>query len=295
MHSGIGPKAQLEKFGIPVIQDIPAIGQGLRDHAFVPLAYARAGGDTDRASFYGDKQAMADALDQWKKDGTGPWAKFACELPIGWFKLDALAASAEFQALPEAEKAYLRDPTVPHYELLSHFPIHWFVPGFPDAALNYSCLLVFLYNAQSRGAATLQSADPAAPLRFDPRFLAAPFDRRAAVESLRDAYRLVRHEAYAQNTVATIAGPADLSDDALLDYWRQNISSSWHMSGTLKMGRRGDADAVVDNEFRLLGFEGLRVADMSVVPIIANCHTQSVAYLTGLTCGEKLIAEYGLA
>ncbi|KAI1761308.1 GMC oxidoreductase [Hypoxylon sp. FL1150] len=293
MHSGIGPKAQLEEFGIPVVQDVPAIGQGLKDHAFVPLAYARATGDASRAAFYGDQAAMAAALEQWKADGSGPWAKYGCEMPIGWFKLPSLVASPEFQALPESERAFLNDPTVPHYELLSHFPLHWFLP-FPAAALNYSCLLVFLYNAQARGEVTLRSADPDAPLRFDPKFLSTAFDRRAAVEALRDAYRVVRHETYVKDNVATIAGPKGESDEELLEYWRQSIGSSWHMTGTVKMGRPGDADVAVDNNFRLVGFRGLRVADMSVVPIIMSCHVQAVAYLTGLTCAEKLIAEYEL-
>ncbi|KAI2473843.1 GMC oxidoreductase [Annulohypoxylon bovei var. microspora] len=295
MHSGIGPKAQLEKYGIPVVQDVPAIGQGLRDHMFVPLVYQRTAGETDRPSFYGDKEAMASALEQWKKDGSGPWAKFSCELLIGWFKLAHLAELPEFQALPEAERNYQNHPTVPSYEIITHFPIHWFIPDFPDSSLNYSCLLVFLFNAQSRGEVTLQSADPDAPPRIDPKFLSTPYDQRIAVEVLKEAHRFTRSEGYARDTVATIAGPAGDSDAELLEYWQQGISSSWHMTGTVKMGPPGSADAVVDKDFRLIGIDGLRVADMSVVPILASCHVQIVAYLTGLTCAEKLIAEYDLA
>ncbi|KAI8966129.1 putative GMC oxidoreductase [Daldinia sp. FL1419] len=295
MHSGIGPRAQLEKYGIPVIKDVLAIGQGLRDHMFIPIAYTRAEGTTDRASFYGSKKAMADALEQWKKDGSGPWAKYGCQLPIGWFKLDKLLASQEYQDLPAEEKALINDPTIPHYELLSHFPLHWFIPDFPDSNLNYSTLLVFLFNAQSRGEITLQSEDPDAAPRIDPKFLATAFDRRAAIEALRDALQFVKSEGYARDTVSTITGPASESDEDLLEYWRQAIGSSWHMTGTVKMGPPDSADAAVDHDFRLIGFSGLRVADMSVVPVLASCHVQAVAYLTGITCAEKLIAEYNLA
>ncbi|KAI1075857.1 hypothetical protein F5B20DRAFT_367830 [Whalleya microplaca] len=295
MHSGIGPKAQLEQFNIPVVQDNQLIGQGLRDHKFTPLVYTRAEGATKRREFYGDKKVMDEALEQWKKDGTGPWAKFACELAVGWFKLDKLVASKEFNDLPADEQNYLSKPTVPHYELLTHFPIHWFIPGFPDSALNYSCLLVFLYNAQSRGEVTLQSSDPNVPLKFDPKFLSDPFDRRVAIEALRDALRFADSEGYAKDNVATLAGPAGRSDEELLEHWRQTISSSWHMTGTIKMGKPGDADAAVDSDFRLLGFDNLRVADMSVLPVLGSCHVQAVAYVTGITCAEKLIAEYDLA
>ncbi|KAI1503591.1 hypothetical protein F5X99DRAFT_374886 [Biscogniauxia marginata] len=295
MHSGIGPRDQLEQFNIPVALDQPAIGQGLRDHMFCPLVYTRKEGSTARGSFYGDQAAMDAALEQWRRDGSGPWSKFACELGIGWFKLPGLEATPEYAALPPAERAYLSRPTVPHYEIATHFPIHWFVPGFPAENLNCLCLVVFYYNAQSRGAVTLRSADPDAPLRFDPRFLAEAFDRRVAVGALREALRVARHEDCARDTVAQVVGPEGDSDEDLLEYWRQSVASSWHMTGTAKMGRAGDADAAVDADFRVRGVEGLRVADMSVVPVLPSCHIQAVAYVTGVTCAEKLVKEYGLA
>ncbi|KAJ4016307.1 hypothetical protein NW752_003430 [Fusarium irregulare] len=294
MHSGIGPASQLSQFNIPVIKDVPRIGQGLRDHMFTPLVYTRKEGDTARKPFYGDQKAMDEALQQWRQDGTGPWTKFACELGIGWFKLDKLVKSEEFKALPQQEKEYLMKETVPHYEILTHFPIHWFIPQFPDCNLNYSCILVFYYNSQSQGEVTLQSSDPNVPLKFDPKFLSTPFDRRAAIESLRDAFRLVKHEDYVKNNVDTMVGPVGDSDEELLAHWRATISSSWHMCGTTKMGKKDDPEAVVDSDFKVIGFEGLRVADMGVVPVLASCHIQSVAYVTGMTAAEKLIAEYDL-
>ncbi|RFU74908.1 hypothetical protein TARUN_7326 [Trichoderma arundinaceum] len=278
MHSGIGPRGQLENFGISVIKDMPAIGQGLRDHMFCPLVFKRKDSDTSRALFYGNQHAMDDALEQWKQDGSGPWTKFACELGIGWFKLDKLVASEEFEALSPDEQTYLNKETIPHYEILTHFPVHWFIPQFPQDSLSYSCLLVFYYNAQSRGEVTLQSANPDVPLKFDPKFLSSPFDRRAAIESLRDALRLTKHDSYAKDNIATIAGPEDESDE-----------------GTVKMGKPQDADAVVDNKFRVMGMKNLRVADMSVVPVLASCHVQSVAYVTGMICAEMIIEEYGLS
>ncbi|KAL2150564.1 hypothetical protein VTH82DRAFT_7127 [Thermothelomyces myriococcoides] len=294
MHSGIGPKEQLEKYNIPVVHPCSAIGQGLRDHAFVPLVHSRKEGSTDRASFYGNQAAMDAALEEWKQHGTGPWTKFATEMGIGFFKSDAITSSAEFKALPEEEQRYLNSETVPHYEVFTHFPIHWFLPNFRKEDLNYSCLLVFLYNAQARGSVTLQSSDPNAPLRFDPNFLAHPFDRRSAIEALREMLRFTKTEAYAKDTVAAIAEPPSDSDDDLLAYWRQTVGSSWHMTGTVKMGKPGDSDAAVDSSFRLVGVERLRVADMSVVPVLASCHVQAVAYITGATCAEKLVKEYDL-
>lgn len=295
MHSGYGPEAQLKKFNIPVVQNAQNVGQGLRDHMFSPLVFTRAEGSTSRASFYGDEKVMQEALEQWKKDGTGPWAKYACEGGIGFFKLDNVTTSKEFQDLPADEQRYLTSETVPHMEVITHFPMHWFIPNFPKENLDYHCMLAFLYNAQSRGEVTLQSSDPNVPLLFDPKFLAHPFDQRAAIESLRAVLTVANSEAYSKDSIAQLAGPKSSSDEDLLAYWRETISSSWHMTGTLKMGKPGDADAVVDPSFRVTGLKGLRVADMSVVPVLANCHIQAVAYVTGVACADKLIEEYGLA
>ncbi|KAI1337491.1 hypothetical protein F5Y15DRAFT_390578 [Xylariaceae sp. FL0016] len=294
MHSGIGPASQMQKYDLPVVADMPMIGQGLRDHMFCPLVYSRAEGSTTRGAFYGDESAMTSALEQWRKDGTGPWSKYACELGIGWFKLPHLEETKEFRDLPASEQAYLSKPTVPHYELLTHMPIHWFIPNFPAENLNCSCLLVFYYNSQARGEVTLQSADPKVPCAFDPKFLSTPYDRRVAVDAMRQAFRLARHEGYAKDSLKLLAGPAGDSDEDLLNYWRATIGSSWHMTGTVKMGKKGDADAAVDSDFRLMGFDGLRIADMSVVPLLASCHVQAVAYVTGMTCAEKLAQEYDL-
>jgi choline dehydrogenase-like flavoprotein len=295
MHSGIGPKEHMEKFNLPVVKDIPAVGQGLRDHMFCPLVYTRKEGNTARAPFYGDQAAMDAALEQWRKDGTGDWSKFACEVGIGFFKSDRVIESEEFKALPAEEQAYLTKETVPHYEILTHFPVHWFIPDFPKENLNYSCLLVFYMNAQARGQVTLQSADPNVPLKHDPKFFSEPFDRRVAIEALRDALRFTKSEGYAKNTIAMMAGPKGDSDEDLIAYWEQTLSSSWHMTGTVKMGKPGDLDAAVDSDFRVMGIDNLRVADMSVVPVLPNCHVQAVAYVTGATCAEKLVAEYNLA
>ncbi|KAJ5379167.1 hypothetical protein N7509_012286 [Penicillium cosmopolitanum] len=296
MHSGIGPAAQLQQHNIDIVQDTPAVGQGLRDHCFVPMVNTRTDTSTDRKAFYGSQSAMDAAKKEWEESGTGPWAKFACELGIGWFKLtEQLTSTPEFRALPADEQKYLLQETVPHYEIITHFPIHWFIPDFPTEALNYSCLLVFLFNAQTRGEVTLQSPDPDTPLLFNPKFLAHPFDRRLAIEALRDSFRVAKHKSYTKDNVAELAMPKGESDEDLLEYWRQNISSSWHMTGTVKMGKNGDADAVVDPDFKVIGIENLRIADMGVVPVLVNAHVQAVAYVTGATCAEKLIKEYGLA
>ncbi|KAJ5433563.1 uncharacterized protein N7458_012719 [Penicillium daleae] len=266
MHSGIGPAAELTKFNIPVIHDLPAIGQGLKDHPFTPFLVARNPETNDRNAFYGDPEAMAAGMKQWEKDGTGPWTRYGGQIANGWFKSDRITASEEFKALPDQM--------------------------FQD--YSYKGLAVFLMNQQSIGEVRLKSSDPDVPLLFDPHFLEHPFDLRACIEMYKHLLELTDHPAFAKDTIATLMQPASRSDEDILQFVKNNVSSTFHMTGTVKMGKEGDESAAVDTSFRVFGIENLRIADMSVVPVLTNNHTQATAYVTGATCADVLIRDYGL-
>lgn len=153
---------------------------------------------------------------------------------------------------------------------------------------------VFLMKEQSSGEVRLQSSNPDDPLLFNPKFLSHPFDRRAGIEILRDALQVTKHESFQKDTVAPMIVPPSESDDDLFEFWKNTVGSVWHIVGTFKMGRPGDADAAVDSRFRLFGIENLRVADMSVVPVLLSTHLQVPAYMIGMTCAEVLVKEYDL-
>ncbi|KAL2849928.1 hypothetical protein BJY01DRAFT_210262 [Aspergillus pseudoustus] len=294
MHSGLGPASHLEEFKLPVLVDIPAIGQGLRDHPFTAMTFARDPATNDRNAFFKSQPAMDAAQKQWETDSTGPWARHGAELMMGYLKSEAAVASPEYKRLPEEVKAFLSKPTIPHYELISNAPMHMLAPPelFPD--FSYVSVLVFLMNMQSVGEVKLQSSDPVVPLLFNPNLLAHEFDRRVIIEGMREVLIATKHEAFAKDTVSTLMGPASESDEDLLEYFKNTCVTAWHMTGTVKMGKAGQKDAAVDKRFRVLGVEGLRAADMSVVPVLTNNHTQATAYVVGATCAEVLIKEYGL-
>ncbi|KAJ5087177.1 hypothetical protein N7456_010793 [Penicillium angulare] len=293
MHSGIGPTGELNKFNIPVIQDLPAVGQGLKDHPFAPIMLMRSPESNDRNSFYGSEEAMDAALTQWNKDNTGPWTQYGCQVSCGWFKSEKVTSSQEFKDLEASVQQFMKKETIPQYEIIAGFPVHLVFPGtFQD--YSYVCLVAFLMNEQSSGEVRLQSSNPDDPLLFDPKFLTHPFDQRAVVEIYKHLLEATRHPSFAKDTVATVLAPESDSDEDILEFWRNNGSTSWHMTGTVKMGKEGDADAAVDKRFRVIGIDNLRVADMSVVPVLTNNHTQATAYVTGVTCADVLIREYGL-
>ncbi|KAL4862383.1 hypothetical protein BDV12DRAFT_178883, partial [Aspergillus spectabilis] len=293
MHSGLGPADQLTKFNIPVVKDIPAIGQNLQDHALAPVMFLRSPSTNTRNAFFGDESAKAAALEQWHKDKTGPWTLHNAQLMVGWLKSDTISASKEFANLPEEAKDILNRPTIPHYEICSHFPIHEIVPEW-GTEFSYLCFLAFLMNGQSRGEVTLQSSDPSVPLLFNPNFLAHEYDRRVSIEVMRELLAVTEREAFKKDTVALMLGPNSNSDEDILEHWKNVVGSSWHMTGTVKMGKKEDKDAVVDTKFGFRGVQGLRIADMSVLPRLTTGHTQAAAYVTGITAADVLIGKYGL-
>ncbi|KAL4877834.1 hypothetical protein BJY04DRAFT_197300 [Aspergillus karnatakaensis] len=293
MHSGLGPAEQLQKFNIPVVRDIPYIGQNLQDHALAPLMFLRTPSTNTRNAFFNSEEAKAAALEQWHVDKTGPWTLHNAQLMVGWLKSDTVSKSPEFTNLPQETKQMLNRPTIPHYEICSHFPIHEIVPEW-GTEFSYICFLAFLMNGQSRGEVTLQSADPTVPLLFNPNFLSHEYDRRVCIEAMRELKAVTDKEAFAKDTVAMMLGPKSDSDEDILEHWRNVVGSTWHMTGTVKMGKDSDKEAVVDTRFRLKGFEGLRVVDMSVVPVLTTGHTQATAYVTGITAAEVLAKEYSL-
>ncbi|KAJ5771604.1 hypothetical protein N7520_002133 [Penicillium odoratum] len=293
MHSGIGPAAELDKFDIPVIQDLPAIGQGLKDHFFVPLILTRNPETCDRNKFYGSEPAMDAALAQWEKDRTGPWTRYGCQIACGWFKSDKVTSLKEFKDLPASVQEFMNKDTIPHWELISGFPVHYTIPQlFQD--YDYICLIALLMNEQSTGEVRLQSAKPDDPLLFDPKVLEHPFDQRAVIEIYKHLREVTRHPSFSKDTVSTLVAPESDNDEDILKFWKANVASAWHMTGTAKMGKEGDIHAAVDHRFRVFGVDNLRVADMSVVPVLTNNHTQATAYVTGATCADILIQEYGL-
>ncbi len=132
-----------------------------------------------------------------------------------------------------------------------------------------------LYLAEGRGELWLESADPHAAPSMDYHYLEEEWDRERLRECVRLCVSLLQHSAY-DNIIEEITAPtpADLETDEALDGWlRRNISTSYHISGTCKMGPANDPMAVVDQQLRVRGVSGLRVADASIMPNVVRANT----------------------
>ncbi|KAI4157202.1 MAG: hypothetical protein LQ342_008469 [Letrouitia transgressa] len=153
-------------------------------------------------------------------------------------------------------------------------------------------MAVACMGTQSLGQVTLRSKDPKEPALFDPSFLSHPYDRRVAIEAVREALAFLNSPTLAEHQDYIVDGPEDGSDEEILKFVKRNGISMWHMCGTVKMGKPDDRETCVDKDFKVVGLQGLRVVDMSVAPMLPHAHTQAIAYLVGETAAEKMVAEH---
>ena len=266
MHSGIGPADQLKAFGIPVVKVNEHVGQHLKDHQHITPTWARAEHTSTRQTYYRSKKLQVAARALWEADQTGPLAEIACVYPIGFPKLDTIFKTREFQKLPDEVKQHILKPTIPTYEfILNGVTAEYFMD--PDNTPAAATIFIFLMNLQSVGSVTLQSSDPKVPLLFDPNFFSHAYDRRLAIEATRDVLKVVNSPTFKKDTVGIISAPNSDSEEDILDFWRKTTSSTWHMTGTARMGK-DEHDAVVDKDLKVFGVDNLRIADMSVIPIL---------------------------
>ena len=124
----------------------------------------------------------------------------------------------------------------------------------------------------SRGEVALRSPLPTAKPRIINNFLATEEDRETMLAGMRLALEIAEQPAVRDIRVETIRAPASDSDDDIMAFVRANAQTNYHPVGTCAMG------SVVDAELRVLGLEGLRVADASVMPLIpgGNTHASTV-------------------
>lgn len=256
MHSGMGPSEQLQRFGIPVRVDLPGVGRNLMEHPMLWLHFATASATVLERLRY--DRAVTSAL-QWAATGQGLFATNCCAGHL----------------FARSDPAYDR-PDVQ----LSCFAVDknakpWF-PLLAKRAANGIGLMVQMIRPESRGRLELGSADPLAP----PRITLGLFEKAIDMTRMLGAIRLGR-ALFAQPALQRFApredvpGPQCTDRDSLEAFVRRTCGIGQHPVGTCRMGRDRDPLAVVDEQLRVHGVEGLRVVDASVMPTIPGGNTNA--------------------
>ncbi|HEU0221486.1 MAG TPA: choline dehydrogenase [Paracoccaceae bacterium] len=269
MLSGIGPSAHLAQHGIPAVVDRPGVGQNLQDHLELYVQQAC----TQPITLYRYWNIWGKALigAQWLFTGTG------------------LGASNQFESA-----AFIRSrPGVEYPDIQYHFlPFAVRYDGKAAAEGHGFQAHVGPMRSPSRGSITLRSADPEAPPAIRFNYMAHEEDWR----DFRTCIRLTR-EIFGQPAFAPYRGreiqPGEAlqSDDELDGFVRGHVESAFHPCGTARMGRADDPMAVVDPQCRVIGVEGLRVADSSIFPRITNGNLNAPSILVGEKAADHVLGR----
>ncbi|AXK81934.1 choline dehydrogenase [Pseudolabrys taiwanensis] len=256
MLSGVGPAAHLSEHGIEVRLDKPGVGANLQDHLQLRTIYKVSGVKTLNA-MYGSLFGRAQMGLDYMLRRRGPLTMAPSQLGV-FTKSD-----------PTQDRANIQYHVQPLSLEKFGEPLHAF-PAFTASVANL--------RPTSRGTITLKSRDPAAAPSIRPNYLSTPEDRRVAADSIRVTRAIVSQPAlrpYAPLEYLPGAQARD-DDEAALEKAAGDIGTTiFHPVGTARMGRDDDARAVVDARLRVIGLEGLRVIDASVMPSITSGNTNS--------------------
>lgn len=144
--SGIGPKTELSKLHIPVIMDLPGVGENLCDRLFLLLISIRKADSHHRTSYIKAPDELEEARKQWIKDRSGPLAGYYLPQMIGYFKSDKIIQSEEFQKLNGDLQRALLAETKPTYEMVSvcsfDFPEFDYIIPVTDMVITRMSLLM---------------------------------------------------------------------------------------------------------------------------------------------------------
>src|SRR5712664_413481 len=148
---------------------------------------------------------------------------------------------------------------------------------------------VNVLRSESTGSIHVKSPDPAEPPAIRFNFLSTAHDRAGVLAAIRKGRELMATSPLKEITGEEIAPGAQLqTDDELLDWVRKNAETTYHPVGTCKMGN--DPMAVVDNELRVHGIDGLRIADASIMPTLTSGNTNAPCIMIGEKCAEMVLA-----
>ncbi|RDL31002.1 uncharacterized protein BP5553_09791 [Venustampulla echinocandica] len=278
--SGIGPADELSNLSIPVIQDLPGVGNNLIDHSLLFISFLLK----PKAFQTGTQSTVS-------KDVGDPLLDTGSQASMAWLQSSAVLFSPEFYSLPESVKTHI-SKTCTHELICTNLAVGSLPPLRPDAEIL--TLVAAIMNCQSVGSVTLSSSDPSTLQVIDGAYLSHPYDRRVATEAVRGCLELSRAPAAQGLIEEAIIAPKSDSEEDIREFCKEQGSCGLHFAGTCKMGKERDGMCVVNNRFLVRGTKGLRVVDLSVAPLMMNNHTQSTCYLIGETAAEKIINEYGL-
>lgn len=267
--SGVGPAAELAALGITPAHHVPGVGRNLQDHLQQRAIYRVDGVRTLNETYHSWLGRVGIGLD-FALRRRGPMTMAPSQLGI-------FTASSPGITRPNLQF---------HVQPLS-------LDKFGDPLHRFPAITVSACNLRpsSRGEVRLLSGDPAAKPIIAPGYLSTEDDRQVAADAIRVTRRLMRQPALARyNPREQVPGPSVGDEPESLAKAAGDIGTTiFHPVGTAKMGLPSDPMAVVDHRLKVIGLDGLRVIDASVMPTITSGNTNTPTIMIGHKGAEMLI------
>ena len=265
--SGIGDAKQLEKLGIDVVHNNPAVGKNLQDHLQV------------RMVFKTNTRTLNDELNTW-------WKKALIGLQYFLFRTGPLTLSAS-QVYVFTNTSL--DGSRPNIQFHMQ-PLSADKPG--DGVHPFSAFTMSICNLrpESRGEVTINSADPTQLPKIIPNYLSTEGDRKIAIDSIKVARKIAEADSLKKHILDEyVPGQSFISDEELLEAAKNNSQSIYHPVGTCKMG--DDENSVVDEQLKVHGISGLRVVDASIMPELVSGNTNAPTMMIAEKAAEMILSD----
>ena len=269
MLSGIGPAMHLKEHGIPVLVDRPGVGQNLQDHMEVYIQQESLKPITLNSRLGLFSKAMIGA--EWLFFKTGHGA-------TNHFESAAFVRSKPGVDYPDIQYHFL--PAAIRYDGRAAVKGHGFQAH------------VGPMRSKSRGSVTLRSSDPFEKPKIVFNYMSHPddwADFRHAVRLTREIFGQAALDPFRGREISP--GAHVQSDEEIDDFLREHAESAFHPCGTCKMGAANDPMAVVDPQCRVIGVEGLRVADSSIFPRVTNGNLNGPSIMAGEKAADHILGH----
>ncbi|KAG0643830.1 hypothetical protein HOY80DRAFT_997404 [Tuber brumale] len=275
-----------------------------------------------------EKKKWIDTYNSGLGEGEGEMTLFGGSSAIAFIKFtpEEREQWPEWKALTAEERARFLDPDRPDTEIfyfLGYLPPGKTIPAGSEPN-SYARLFLLQQNNLARGTISLKSSNPAEEPLINPQYFSHPYDVRIAVETVKVAVKIFKTKSLSalftgMEFVGATEDPPFIRDspeqekknfekaklsggfyingieltDAEIEKWlrKKGLGQGYHGMGTCRMGAASDPLRVVDSGGRVVGVEGLRVADTSVVPVVMNNHPQVSAYLVADVVADSIIND----
>jgi choline dehydrogenase-like flavoprotein len=270
MLSGIGPAAQLQQQGIPVLHDLPGVGQNLHDHVTTVLIYRTPRKDATFGLSLAGLVTIVKGIFEWRRQRTGVITSNVAES-------QAFLRTDPSEAAPDIQLA-LCTGIVDDHTRKNHL------------GHGYT-LHVTLMRPQSRGTVTLQSASAQEAPLIDPQFLTDPRDMATLIRGTQIGYDIMQSAAFVPYRGPMLYPLARHNPVQIEQFLRDHSDTEYHPCGTCKMGPASDPLAVVDASLRVYGIQNLRVVDAAIMPQLTTGNTNAPTIMIGEKAADLIKAS----